>query len=77
MCRVIVDYVTGRGFERNNGTQAYSSLLGYQQETCYSRFLPMANSGCSKRATPFYWRKSLPERRPGKVPGDQLPAGSR
>jgi hypothetical protein len=33
MCRVIVDYVTGRGFERNSGTQAYSSLVGYQRDT--------------------------------------------
>jgi hypothetical protein len=32
MCRVIVDYVTGRGFEGNSGTQAYSSLGGYQRK---------------------------------------------
>src|SRR6185312_10470979 len=28
-----MDYVTGRGFERNSGTQAYSSLRGYQRDT--------------------------------------------
>jgi hypothetical protein len=33
MCRVIVDYVMGRGLERNSGNQAYSSLGGYQRET--------------------------------------------
>jgi hypothetical protein len=32
MCRVIVDYVTGRGFERNSENQAYSSLQGYQRD---------------------------------------------
>ena len=33
MCRVIMDYVTGRGLERNSGTQAYSSLGGYKRDT--------------------------------------------
>lgn len=43
MCRVFMDFVTGRGLERNSGTQAYSSLQGYQR---YSMLL-----------LSFYWRK--------------------
>ena len=32
MCRVIVDYVTGRGVEKNSETQAYIPG-GYQRDT--------------------------------------------
>src|SRR5579883_2438073 len=44
MCRVIVDYVTGRGFERNSENQAYSSLRDTNATPCYSRLFLGAKS---------------------------------